>query len=266
MKKPVILYILLFVFVYSKAQNTNQWKGKKCAVVLTYDDGLNVHVTNAIPALDSVGLKGTFYISDYFVGLRKQIPRWRKAAARGHELGNHTIFHPCLGNLPGRSFVQPDYDMNSYSVRRMQDEIKAMNTLLHAIDGKNKRTFAYTCGDMKIRDTLFLTGIQHEFSGARAVRTKMDSLNVDLYNISSYAVNGETAEQLIELVKQAMQTNTLLVFLFHGVGGEHSLDVSLEAHSKLLKFLKQNQKDIWVAPMVEVAEYIKQRQSKKNQL
>src|SRR5687767_5009901 len=68
------------------------WKGKKSAVVLTYDDGLNVHLSHAIPALDSLGLKGTFYISDYFGGLKNQIAGWRKAALKGHELGNHTVY------------------------------------------------------------------------------------------------------------------------------------------------------------------------------
>ncbi|HNX78439.1 MAG TPA: sialate O-acetylesterase, partial [Prolixibacteraceae bacterium] len=42
--------------------NTKAWNGKTCCVVLTYDDGLNVHLDNAIPLLDSLGMKGTFYI------------------------------------------------------------------------------------------------------------------------------------------------------------------------------------------------------------
>ena len=70
-------------------------------------------------------------------------------------------------------------------------------------------------------------------------------------------MNGETGDQMIELVKKAMTTNSLLVFPFHGVGGEHANNVSLSAHRQLLQFLKQNEKDIWIAPMIEVAEYIK---------
>jgi len=31
-----------------------------------------------------------------------------------------------------------------------------------------------------------------------------------------------------------------------------------------LHFLKQNEKDIWIAPMIDVAEYIKNYQSGKN--
>jgi len=34
-------------------------------------------------------------------------------------------------------------------------------------------------------------------------------------------------------------------------------NVSLPADRQLLQFLKQNEKDIWIAPMIEVAEHIK---------
>jgi len=245
--------------------NTDIWKNKKCAVVLTYDDALNVHLSNAIPALDSLGLKGTFYISDYFGGLNSQLTRWRSAAASGHELGNHTVYHPCAGNLPGREFVKPEYDLNNYTIKRMTDEIRTMNTLLKAIDGKTKRTFAYPCGDTKIGDSSYLEQLRNDFTGARGVSAAMPGLEqVDLYNINCYVINGQSGDELIALIKQAMANHSLLVFLFHGVGGEHSLNVSLEAHSRLLHFLKQNEKDIWIAPMVEVAGYIKEYQLQQN--
>src|SRR6188508_3033860 len=69
------------------------WKGKKSAVVLTYDDALNVHLDKVIPLLDSLKFRGTFYLSGYFPGCRDRISDWRKAAGVGHELGNHTLFH-----------------------------------------------------------------------------------------------------------------------------------------------------------------------------
>jgi len=62
---------------------------------------------------------------------------------------------------------------------------------------------------------------------------------------------------MIDLVNKAMESHTLLVFMFHGVGGEHNINVSLEAHRGLIHYLKQHEKDVWVAPMVDVAGYIK---------
>jgi len=227
------------------------------------DDGLNVDLNNVVPALDSVGLKGTFYISDYFDGLKDQIFKWRKAAEDGHELGNHTVWHPCEGGKPGREFVKPDGDLNNYTVGRMAKEIRTMNNMLTAIDGKTERTFAYPCGDMKIHDTAYLDAMQNSFIAARGVTAAMQPIGkVDLYSIDCYGINGETGNQLIDLVKRAMETHTLLVFLFHGVGGEHSLNVSLEAHSQLLHFLQQNENNIWIAPMIDVAKFIRQYQQK----
>jgi peptidoglycan-N-acetylglucosamine deacetylase len=261
MKKIFIALLIASIFISARAQSNKLWKGKQCAVVLTYDDGLNVDLTNAIPALDSVGLKGTFYISDYFNGLNAQIPGWRKAAAKGHELANHTLWHACEGGRVGREFVK-DYDLRFYSVKRMTDEIRAMNNLLKAIDGKVRRTFAYPCGDEKIHDSAYIDPLKNEFTAARGVRAEMLPIDkVDLYDVPCYMINGQTGEQLIDLVKQAQQKNALLVFLFHGVGGEHSLNVSMLAHSKLLHYLKQNQNNIWVAPMIDVGEFIKKYQT-----
>jgi peptidoglycan/xylan/chitin deacetylase (PgdA/CDA1 family) len=266
MKSITVFYFLLFT-LSSSAQTSKPWNGKSCAVVLTYDDGLNIDLTNVIPALDSVGLKGTFYISDNANALSAQIPGWKKAAAKGHELANHTIWHPCEGGRTGREFVKPDYDLNNYTVRRMTDEIRAMNNLLKAIDGKSSRTFAYPCGDTKLHDTAYIDPLKSDFVAARGVKSEMPTINnVDLYYLPCYMMNGQTGEQMIELVKQAMQKNALLVFLFHGVGGEHDLNVSLDAHRKLLRFLQQSQKQVWVAPLVDVAQYIKNYSSQKNKL
>ena len=259
MKKIAAFILAMFLLnIFAYAQTSSTWNGKSCAVVLTYDDGLNIDLTNVIPALDSVGLKGTFYISDYFNGLNAQINGWRKAAAEGHELGNHTIWHLCEGGRPGREFVKSDYDLNNYTIKRMDNEILAMNDILKAIDGKSKRTFAYPCGDMKIHDTLYLAPLKDEFIAARGVTPELLPVDkVDLNNVGCYMENGASADEMIALVKKAMQTHTLLVFLFHGVGGEHNLNVSLQAHNELLYFLKQNEKNIWIAPMIDVAKFIK---------
>lgn len=261
--KNLILFIFLSAAASSSsAQNKIVWNNKKCAVVLTYDDALNVHLDNAIPLLDSLGLKATFYLSGYSGVLNNRLTEWRAIAKEEHELANHTLYHPCTGKRPGREFVTANYDLSNYSIRRITDEIRMTNTLLKAIDGKTKRTFAYPCGDTKIGDSSYINPVKKDFIAARGVKDEMLKINqIDLYNIGCYAINGQTGQQLTDLVKKAISTNTLLVFLFHGVGGEHSLNVSLPAHRELLQFLKQNEKDIWIAPMSEVAEFIKNYQA-----
>ena len=240
------------------------WKNKKCAVALTYDDAINEHLDNAVPVLDSLGLKATFYLTAYSPACAKRLKEWREVAARGHELGNHTLFHPCMGNMPGREWVSKERDMTTYTVQRMVDEIRMTNIFLEAIDGKTTRTFAFTCGDMKIGDSSFMNGLKNDFVAARAVRNEMHTIDqVDLYNLDCYVVNNNTADEMIEWVKKATETNSLLVILFHGVGGGNALNASLPAHRQLLRYLKQHENEIWAAPVREVAEYIKKYQQKK---
>ena len=261
MKKLIIVLLVGQFFIINATAQSGPWNGKKCAVVLTYDDALSQHLDNAIPVLDSLGLKATFYLSAYFPGSSQRINDWKKVARKGHELANHTLYHPCVGGK-GRDWVKPDYDMNNYTVQRMVDEIRMTNVFLEALDGKTKRTFAFTCGDMKIHDTSFIDQLKNDFVAARAVRAQMHSIDqVDLYNVDCYMVNGETGDQLIEWVKKAVETRSLLVILFHGVNGGNSLNVSLPAHSQLLHYLKQNQKNIWIAPMITVADHIKKYQA-----
>lgn len=234
------------------------WKGKKCAVVLTYDDALNVHLDNVVPALDSLAMKGTFYLTASSDAARNRIKDWRAAAANGHELGNHTVYHPCDASGPGMSWVKPDRDLSKYSMAKIQDEIRMCNAYLKAIDGKEKRTFAFTCGHKKAAEGEFIQTLADEFVAARAVRHEMHNLQEqNLMDIDCYSMADVSGEKIIELVRQAEESGKLLVFLFHGVGGEHNLNVSKEAHSKLIHYLKDNEKNIYVDTMLNIAEHIK---------
>ena len=261
--KNIFLFLLLVSSGVSQSQSNPLWNGKKCAVVLTYDDAIDQHLDSAIPVLDSLGLKATFYLTAFSTSMQTRLNDWKKLAANGHELGNHTLYHPCIGGK-GREWVKPDYDMSKYSVQRMIDETRMTNLFLQALDGKTKRTFAFTCGDMKIGDSSFINAMKNDFVAARAVRSEMHKINeIDLYNVDCYMVNNHSFEQMKEWVDKAMQTNSLLVILFHGVGGGNSLNVSLQAHREFLQYLKKNEKDCWIAPMLDVAEYIKALQTKK---
>jgi len=260
--KKIFLIITTFLSLIGSSQSGRPWHGKKCAVVITYDDAINQHLDNAIPVLDSLGLKATFYLTAFSTSMQTRLNEWKKLAVTGHELGNHTLFHPCIGGT-GREWVSKEYDLNNYSVKRMVDETRMTNLFLHALDGKTKRTFAFTCGDMKIGDSLFINAMKNDFVAARAVRNEMHKINeIDLYNLDCYMVNNHSFDQMKDWVDKALQSNSLLVILFHGVGGGNALNVSLPAHRELLQYLKKNEKDIWIAPMIEVAEFIKDTKAK----
>lgn len=265
MKKQLLaVCCLLSIGTVLYAQNNQAWKGKKCAVVLTYDDAIDQHLDNAAPLLDSLRLKATFYVTAFSQSVQKRLIDWKKLSLKGHELGNHTLFHPCVGKTPGREWVSNENDLNNYTVQRMENEMRMTNLFLQSLDGKTKRTFAFTCGDMKVADSVFMNGMKKDFVAARAVRNEMHQINeVDLYNVDCYMVNNNSFEEMKAWVDKAIQTNSLLVILFHGVGGGNSLNVTIENHRKILRYIKQKEKEIYVAPMLDVAEHIRQWQQAK---
>lgn len=259
--KSIITAVFVSLFsttVFSQTED-RAWNGKKCAVVLTYDDALNIHLDKVIPMLDLYQFKGTFYLIGSSPVVSQRIHEWRAAAKKGHELGNHTLIHPCDGNLPGREFVTSETNLSNYTVARAVNEIRITNTLLKAIDGKTERTFAYPCGDLTIRDTLYYNFLKNDFVAARGVSPGyLNRKEVDFSNVDSFFQNGSTAQQMIAQVEEAEKKGSFIVFLFHGVGGEHPLNIDLEEHRKLLEYLKKRKKDIWVATMVDVAKYMKE--------
>lgn len=232
------------------------WHGKKAAVVLTYDDALEVHLDNAIPLLDSLGFKGTFYISAAYPGVKNRIKDWKRAAANGHELGNHTLFHPCDAAKPGRSWVMPQNDLSKYTTAQIVQEIEMTNTFLKSLDGKDERTFAYTCGDTETGEGSFVAAIQDMFVAMRGVESRLNKIeNLNLNNLNCYVVTEQNADQMIEWAEKAKAENALLVILFHGVGGEHPINVDLKKHNDFLKYLKNHEEDYWVTTLLEASRH-----------
>lgn len=258
-KKLFLLNLVICFSFIAVAQNT--WNNKKAAIVITYDDAIPQHINNAIPLLDSLNLKATFYLTAYTA--KSNLSAWKQAAANGHELGNHTLFHPCIGDKPGREWVKKEYNLNNYTVSRLLDEIRMSNAFLEALDGKKERTFAYPCADTTVNDISFVKDIKKDFVAARFVKHEMKPINkVDLFAIDCYAVNKHTYTDMKKWVDEAIRTQSLLVILFHGVGGGNPMDVTLEDHRRILNYIKSKEREVWIAPMLDVAKYVKQNNAK----
>ena len=244
--------------------DTNKlWRGKKAAVVLTYDDALEVHLDNVIPVLDSLGLTASFYLSANFPGSRNRIQDWRSAAGKGHELGNHTLFHPCDASKPGRSWVSPQNDLSRYTTDQIVREIEMTNVFLESLDGKKERTFAYTCGDTQTGEGSFVEAIRNQFVSMRGVRGEVNKLEtLDFTNVDCFVADEKNADQLIRWAEKAKKENGLLVILFHGVGGGHAINVDLKIHNDFLRYLKSHQDDYWVTTLLEASKHSLQQLKK----
>lgn len=231
--------------------------GRKAAIVLTYDDAMQSHLDNAIPQLDAVGLKGTFFLNIRFGDTG--VPRWRAAAANGHELANHTIFHPC----PRGSFeMEKQYESENYSTKGMLAEIAAMNVVLNAIDGKSTRTYATPCGRPLASGRDYIDALKTAGT-IRYVRDPIfdaaviaDPRKLDPWHVPSRAFDERhSAADLIGYTQEIERSGGMGVVLFHGVGGDW-LAVSNPVHREYLAYLKRREKQLWTAPFQTVMDHV----------
>jgi peptidoglycan-N-acetylglucosamine deacetylase len=256
--KKLLLPFMLFVFGNVTAQTVAWPHHKKATIVLTYDDALLSQLDTAVPQLKRAGLTATFFLTadlDY-----NTLPRWRSVAKAGFELGNHTLYHPCLSGVDN---PVPSAD---YTAFQMMREIEVMNWLLFAIDGKTSRTYAYPCaetlaGGKDYVDTLRRYGpVKYARIGGDTGAVITDFAHLDLLRIPSLGLEGNTpASVLIGFVRRVEQTGGMGIIMFHGIGGDY-ITTSTAAHQELLNYLKKD-KDIWVAGFQQAMDYVVQQLS-----
>lgn len=238
--------------------------GAKAALALTYDDALDSQLDIALPQLDAHGLKGTFFLTVGNAPFYDRVDEWRAAAKSGHELANHTIFHPCRALLPGRDWVKPENDLDTYTVARMAQEVKAANGVLKTVDGETVRTFAYPCGDALAGGKSYIDAIRPYFIAARSVMDSnglLDDGRVDAFSVTTYGPEGASGADLIAYAEKVRDEGGVSTFIFHGVGGDY-LTVSAEAHEELLDWLADHRDEIWVDSFRNIMAYVNEQQAK----
>ena len=236
--------------------------GEKAAVSLSYDDAIDSQLDNAIPALNRAGLHGSFYLTLANPSLMKRLDEWRAAAAHGHELGNHTLFHLCSAAVKGHEWVTPELDLDTMSAARMAAQVRLANTMLHAIDGRTERTFTVPCGDVNAQGANYVELVKKDFvavklGGGGAV-PDMDTL--DPWAVAVTAPEGVTGAQLIALVQEAAAKGTMINFTFHGIGGDY-ITTSKQAHEELLAYLAAHRDLYWTDTFIDIMKYVKAQQA-----
>lgn len=228
--------------------------GQRLAVNLSYDDALNSHLDNAISALDKYSLRGSFYLTLSNPVVMNRLAEWRAAADAGHELGNHTLYHPCRRSLKGRDWVAPHLDLDNYSLAQIQQEVLLANSMLTLIDGHTERTFTPPCGDLIASGQIYTQQLLSEF-----VAIKWQNRHGQKFD-QVYMPHNVSGEQLIQAVKSAAKRGGALTIIFHGIGGDH-LSVSSQAHETLLRYLANNKQHYWTDTYRNIMRYLNAKQS-----
>jgi peptidoglycan/xylan/chitin deacetylase (PgdA/CDA1 family) len=240
-------------------------QGARAAVSLAYDDALDSQLDHAIPTLDKYGLKGSFYLTLSNPSVARRMEDWRAASRRGHELGNHSLFHQCARSKPGRDWVEPHRNLDTTSVEQMRDQVVLANTMLAAIDGRQERTFTLPCGDTMAGGRDYLPAVRDSFIAIKVVGGNglVDAMRtLDPLAVPAAAPSGSSGAELVAIVKQAMQRGTMVNFTFHGIGGDY-LSVSAQAHEELLRFLAANRQLVWTDSFLNIMKHVRQEQVRR---
>ena len=263
------LFLAFFLFASGStsavAQPRKVDNAKKAIICLTYDDGLQSHLTTVLPQLDSTGLKATFFLNS-IQGSSERIGEaspatsgWTNAAIHGHELANHTLFHACPESLGW----QKAFAIESYTVNKMVTEIKTENAILALLDPKRKeRSFAFPCNNFFIHDTDYTSIIKEQGlvkygrAGGDRHSYTTDFKKADIMKMPSWLVEeGTTVNELIEFAEKVKKTGGIGIYQFHGIGAEF-FRVSKETHKAFLNYLRAHQDEYWVATFSEAMDYI----------
>ena len=233
------------------------------ALSLTFDDGRSSQVTDAVPVLDSFGARATFYAQPQ--NLMEELELWQKAAAAGHEFGNHTVGHPCTGN-----FAWVRYDgvvLESYDLDRMRAEILEANNRIEELLGVRPTSFAYPCGQtyvgrgagtqsyVPLVAELFQTGRRwlDETSNAPA--------HFDRAQVMAMRMDGEDFTRVRRMIERTKRNENWLVLAGHSISESSPWGTDLGMLKELLAYVQDPENGVWLATVSEVASFIAEEQA-----
>lgn len=230
------------------------------AVCLTFDDGCQSQLDNAIPCLDDAGLRGTFYVNPgRSPGWERNLEGWQLACIKGHEIGNHTTEHPCSCNY---GFRPDGYCLENLTFADMEETIDAATAELDRLfpEQRGRRTFSYPCYQTYVgageNRRSYVPLVARRFKAARGRGERPNNPAViDLSYTWSYVMEGSMSEEAIDYIEGAMERGQWAIVCMHGVGADH-ISTEVEAFRRMVLHLDRNRDRIWTGTMISIAEYV----------
>ena len=231
------------------------------AASLTYDDGLPDSLDRAIPDLNHRGIHGTFYLTVGDRRVRRRKNDWRRAFEEGHEIGNHTVRHPCRADVYRKPplWLPRALRLENWSPEDISREIsEAAEWLDENIGADAARTFAHPCGATSIGNppdqvSYDAAILRYHFAARAGIGEPNNPGTVDLMRIRSYQCHHPELQDLIDYCDGALRTGAWAVLMFHSIGGRR-IKTRRSVHRDLLDYLVSQ--DFWIAPVRDVASHI----------
>jgi peptidoglycan-N-acetylglucosamine deacetylase len=232
---------------------------RRAAVSICFDDARPSQLDNGVEIFARHEVTGTFYVLPEMVTAR--LDDWKRVVATGHEIGNHTVTHPCSGNF---AFSRRNA-LENYSLDRLErDELLAANHAIEKLLGTRPRTFAYPCAQRFVgageQTQSYVPLIARHFIVGRGGFDEVpnDPTICDLAQITSLDMDGASPERLRSLVQWALDENRWLVLAGHDVGEYKPQSVSPTSLDELCRYVSGLRAELWVDTVVAIGSFVAQ--------
>jgi len=258
-----IILLLLFWLWHSdsSAQATQErfpWPdNKKMALSLTFDDARLSQADIGIPLLDKYGVKATFYMSPgNFV---QRLDTWKKAVTGGHDIGNHSILHPCTGNFAWSRHKA----LEDYTLEKMRSDLDSASSMIETLVGVRPVSFAYPCGLKFVgrgKETksyvpliaeMFETGRGWLDEGAN------NPAFCDLAQLMSMELDGKSFPEILSLIEAAKEQGYWLILAGHEIGKDGYQTSRISVIDSLCRYAADPVNGIWIDNVRNIASYVK---------
>lgn len=231
------------------------WPNKKSAALsLSFDDARFSQLDNGVPLLDSLGVRATFYVSPPL--MEKRAEEWR-AVARNHEIGNHTLTHPCSGNF----LWSRERALEDYTLEKMETELRDANAAIRTITGITAQTFAYPCGQTFVghgeNTRSYVPLVAKWFLAGRGYlgESSNDPTFCDLAQLNAAGFDLVSFDDLKPALEAALSSGGWFILAGHDVSSDLPRQsvrpATLEA---VCHFAQKN--NLWIDTVASIARYI----------
>jgi len=256
----LLLLSLSFLFdvqAQPSATKINWPEGKQVAVSLSFDDARPSQVDVGTPLLDQYGVKATFYLVPS--GVERRLDKWNQAAQAGHEMGNHSVNHPCSGNFTWAR----DKAIEEYSLAQMRQELAQASEQIEALLGVKPTEFAYPCGQTYVgRGTTtesYVPVVAELFSTGRGWLDEApnDPAYCDMAQLMGMPMDELDFPAVMTIIESAKQNGHWVVLAGHDIGDSGRQTTQMEMLEQLMKYAQDPANGVWIAPVGTVAAHIK---------
>ena len=241
----------------SKEKSGFQWpEGKKMGLSITFDDARLTQVDKGIPLLDEYGVKATFYLSP--VNMLQRVDGWKKAVSKGHDIGNHSLVHPCTINY---GWPQ-EAALENYNLQRMSTELDSASSVIENSLGVKPFSFAFPCGESFVGKGLSLKSyiplVAEKFETGRLWLSEgpNDPVYCDMSQLTGMELDGKSFEQVKKLIESAKSKGSWLILAGHEINDSGSQTSLLPTIEALCKYALDPANGIWIDNVHNIATYI----------